>query len=118
MVEDVTTDGRRIAELLASELTGLRVGPLEHVAVVDAHRDVEPTADGALVYRIEYADQRIGEVRIRPGAAVVVGADAWSRGPLEDATGLFLEDDDRVLVIERGAAVKRAVDALRESLGG
>lgn len=117
MVEDVTTDGRRIAELLASELTGLRVGPLERVSVADADPDVEPTAEGALAYRIEYAGEGVANVRIRPEAAVVVAEEPWPRDDLEDGTGLSLEEDDRVLVVERGAAVKRTIDALRNSLG-
>ncbi|MFB6095961.1 MAG: hypothetical protein ABEJ74_01060 [Haloferacaceae archaeon] len=51
MVEDRLSDGRRIAQLLASELDGLG-GDLERVAVVDADPDVEPTADGALAYAV------------------------------------------------------------------
>lgn len=51
MVQDRLRDGTRIAQLLASELTGNR-GALESVLVVDANRDVEPTADGALAYRV------------------------------------------------------------------
>ncbi len=51
MVQDRLRDGTRIAQLLASELTGNR-GRLESVVVVEANPDVEPTADGALAYRI------------------------------------------------------------------
>ena len=51
MVQDRLRDGTRIAQLLASELTGNR-GALESVVVVDADPDVEPTADGALAYRV------------------------------------------------------------------
>ncbi len=51
MVQDRLRDGTRIAQLLASELTGNR-GVLEAVLVVDANPDVEPTADGALAYRV------------------------------------------------------------------
>jgi hypothetical protein len=51
MVEDRLTDGRRIAELLASELDGLG-GALAAVAVVDADRDAEATPDGAYAYRV------------------------------------------------------------------
>ena len=51
MVQDRLRDGTRIAQLLASELTGNR-GALEAVVVVDADPDVEPTADGALAYRV------------------------------------------------------------------
>jgi len=51
MVQDRLRDGTRIAQLLASELTGNR-GVLEAVLVVDANRDVEPTTDGVLAYRV------------------------------------------------------------------
>ena len=59
MVTDRLTDGVRIAELLASEVTGNESG-LRGLTVADADRDVEPAADGALAYRI---------VRERDGAA-------------------------------------------------
>ncbi len=51
MVQDRLRDGTRIAQLVASELTGNR-GALAAAVVVDADRDVEPTADGALAYRV------------------------------------------------------------------
>lgn len=53
MVDDEITDGRRIAELLASELTGRRDGELAALSVVDADRDVEPTVGGARAYDVE-----------------------------------------------------------------
>ena len=51
MVEDRLSDGKRIAQLLASELTGDQA-TLAHVVVADADPDVEPTADGAFAYRV------------------------------------------------------------------
>jgi hypothetical protein len=51
MVDDRLRDGRRIAELLASELDGLG-DALARVAVTDADRAVEPTPDGARAYRV------------------------------------------------------------------
>lgn len=51
MVTDRLADGRRIAQLLASELTG-GVDQLERLSVTDADPDVEPTDDGALAYRV------------------------------------------------------------------
>lgn len=56
MVEARITDGRRIAELLASELDGREDGHLERLAVVDADTDVEPTADGTRAYDVERAE--------------------------------------------------------------
>jgi len=51
MVQDRLRDGTRIAQLLASELTGNH-GSLATAVVVDADPGVEPTADGALAYRV------------------------------------------------------------------
>jgi hypothetical protein len=51
MVDDRLTDGRRIAELLASELDGLG-DELAAVSVSDADRDAEATPDGAYAYRV------------------------------------------------------------------
>jgi hypothetical protein len=51
MVEDHLTDGVRIGQLLASEVSG-NEGRLRDLALTDADPDVEPTADGALAYRI------------------------------------------------------------------
>jgi len=53
MVQDRLRDGTRIAQLVASELTGDRRA-LAQVVVVDADPDVEPTADGALAYRVAH----------------------------------------------------------------
>jgi len=53
MVADRLRDGTRIAQLVASELTGDR-GRLAAVVVVDADPDVEPTADGAVAYRVAH----------------------------------------------------------------
>jgi hypothetical protein len=55
MVEERLTDGVRIAQLLASEVEG-GVGVLDACRVTDADRDVDPTPDGALAYRIRTDD--------------------------------------------------------------
>lgn len=51
VVDDRLTDGRRIAELLASELDGLG-DDLAGVAVTDVDPAVEPTPGGARAYRV------------------------------------------------------------------
>lgn len=56
MVEDRTTDGVRIAQLLASELTG-GGGHLAGVTVTDSDPDAEPTTDGALAYRVSAGNE-------------------------------------------------------------
>jgi hypothetical protein len=114
MVEETITDGTRIAELFASELDGLEVGPLEAVSVVDADPDATPSTARTVAYGIAVDGERIGEVRIRPAAAVVVVEGGWDDSAAGDRDGLSLAAGD--LVVERGAAVKRAVDALRGRL--
>ncbi|WP_435097219.1 hypothetical protein [Halorubrum sp. N11] len=51
MVGDRLTDGLRIGQLLASEITG-NEGRLRDLSLSDADPDVEPTPDGALAYRV------------------------------------------------------------------
>lgn len=113
MVEDRITDPRRIAQLLASELTGLATGPLAAVEVVDADRSAAPAPEGTDAYRIAYRGRPVGRVRLFPDAAVVeldglsvAGADL----PVER------DGDTTRLRVESGAAVKRAVDAIRATL--
>ncbi len=69
MVKDRIADGRRIGQLLASELTGLQRGPLADVSVVDADRDVDPTPDGAFAYRVTADDAEVAVVEVTPATA-------------------------------------------------
>jgi hypothetical protein len=114
MVEDRITDGKRIGQLLASELTGLERGPLGAVSVVDADPDVEPTETGAFAYRIEADGQTVGTVAV---------TDSTARLRLEQPTAIEAERDDvsvenegRTVVAHSGAAVKRLVDVVAEAL--
>lgn len=118
MVEDEVADGRRIAQLLSSELSGLSDGVLAEVAVVDADPDVDPTPEGAFAYGIEFAGERVGSVSVQPSRAVVTLDTPISPEPLSDRPDVRVADCDtgHRLVAERGAAVKALVDALRESL--
>jgi hypothetical protein len=115
MVERQITDGTRIGQLLASELTGLSTGVMAAVTVVDADPEATATVDGTEAYRIahegavvgavwlfpEYAELRLRDDRTWPGDATAGQVEVVSAG---------------VLRVERGAAVKRAVDSLRETL--
>lgn len=51
MVDDRLTDGVRIGQLLASELSG-NEGRLRDLALARADPDAEPTPDGALAYEV------------------------------------------------------------------
>lgn len=82
MVQDRLSDGKRIAQLLASELTGDQAA-LAHVVVADADPDVEPTEDGAFAYRVVHvadSDARTTDDRGRPTLA------ADSAGDVDAAT--------------------------------
>lgn len=117
MVEDRLADGRRIAQLLASELTGDE-GRLRTLSVADADVDVEPTVDGAFAYAVTGVDgETVAEVYVQPDRAYVefrtapdaVAEVAGNRGlrvrpkaVRPPRTLVFLED---------GAEVKRSLDA-------
>ena len=118
MVEERIEDGHRIAQLLASELTGRESGPLAALAVVDADPDVEPTDDGAFAYGIDRDGQRLADVFVQLArayvevrASVETAVDAAENAELRVRPKAV--DPPRALVfVESGAAVKRAVDVL------
>ncbi len=93
MVEKRITDGRRIAELLSSEIDGREDGHLERLAVVDADADVEPTADGARAYDVERNEED-------PEGAVLFAR-------------VFIHDDRAHVEFERGQ--ERAAEAAESS---
>ncbi|QAU14416.1 hypothetical protein EKH57_14440 [Halorubrum sp. BOL3-1] len=131
MVADRLTDGVRIAQLLASEVTGDE-GRLRGLTVVDADPDVEATTDGALAYRIaretpgngeDAADEAtpgeaVAEVFVQPDRARIEAIAA----PETAATAAADADlpvrpkaarPPRTLVfVEDGARVKRALAVL------
>jgi len=126
MVDESITGGRRIGQLLASEITGLERGPLAAMTVVDADPDAEPTADGTFAYGVEYAETRLADVHIQPERASLefrTGVDT-AREAAESADLRVrpkATTPPRTLVfVETGATVKRAVDVLEavgESIG-
>jgi len=111
-----TAGGVRIAQLLASEIEGLR--SLDGLAVSGADPDVEPTADGALAYRIERGGDPVGAVYVQPDRArleltaeqAAVADAARERGLRVRPTAVR---PPRTLVfVEDGAEVKRTAGAL------
>lgn len=54
MVADELADGRRVAQLLSSEVHGHERGGLGRLRVVDADPDVEPSTFGAFAYALEF----------------------------------------------------------------
>lgn len=123
MVEERITDGNRIAQLLASELDGREDGGLERVAVTNADRDVEPTADGSRAYDvvvIEGDDEtRFARVFVHDDRARLefetgqdVAADAGESVGLR-VRPKAVEPPRTLVFIESGAAVKRASDVVQ-----
>ena len=107
MVTDRLDDGVRIAQLLASEVTGSE-GRLRGLTVVDADRDVEPTTDGALAYRI---------ARDRDGAAEgdgdAVDDDAAGAGDSDLVAEVYVQSDRARVeaIVGQDAAAAAAADA-------
>jgi len=123
MVEKEVRDGRRIAELLASELTGRGVGVFADVTVENADLDVEPTEFGERAYDVTRDGTQVASVFVHPDRAHVE-----FRVGLEDARdaaadlGLRVRpkatDPPRLLVfVENGVEVKRTIDVFAAALG-
>ncbi|QFU83927.1 hypothetical protein [Natronorubrum aibiense] len=119
MVEDRITDGRRIAELLASELDGRDDGTLASVRVTNADRDVEPTVDGARAYDVTLDDGRLARVFVHDDRARLefeAGQDvaAETAEECELRVRPKATEPPRTLVfLEHGAAVKRGADVVQ-----
>lgn len=119
MVETRITDGRRIAELLASELDGREDGTLESTRVINADGDVEPTADGARAYDVTVSAERIARVfvhedraRLEFEAGQDVAADTAEE--LELRVRPKATEPPRTLVfLESAAATKRGTDVVQ-----
>lgn len=123
MVEDRVTDGERIAQLLASEFTGLATGQIDRVSVVDADPGAEPSENGTVAYGVAIDGERGGSVVLYPTRAELAlpapgerseSLDAW-----QDAEGLdvSVESDGVTVAVHSGAAVKRVVDGLDAFVG-
>ena len=118
MVEDSVSDGKRIAQLLASELTGLDIGPLADASVADAVPDATPSPEGTEAYRLNDRDGTVATVSMYPDHARVspvgdVDFEPCSAGPPTECSHVSLESVNGELVIRSGGAVKPAVDAIR-----
>jgi len=114
MVDDRITDGKRIAQLLSSELTGLDEGRLADVAVGDPNPDASPTATGTTAYTVTAGGAPFAVVSMYPERVTVTFEEpvAWPDGDERPA----VLRGDRTVEVTTGAAVKRAVDAVRLAL--
>ena len=122
MVVERITDGRRIAQLLASEVDGRADSSLDRLAVADADRGVEPTVDGAFAYGIEADGEPFAEVYVQEDRARI----ELRRG-LDEARAAAgdrklrvrpkaVEPPRTLVFVESGAEVKRAVAVLVAAL--
>lgn len=117
MVTERVTDGRRIAELLASELTARTDGQLSDLGVVDADSDAEASASGTFAYAIalEESDEPRGlaEAYVHPDRLRLefrAEPDAVSSAAAAADLRVRPKDGPRLLVfVADGAAVKRAL---------
>ncbi|GGL26475.1 hypothetical protein GCM10009037_07600 [Halarchaeum grantii] len=124
MVERELSDGVRIAQLLASELTGRELGPFADVTVTDADPDVEATPEGARAYAVTRGDERVATVFVQPERARVelfVGLDAATRAA--DDAGLRARPRAAtppalLVFVENGAHAKRVLDVFEAALAG
>ncbi len=116
MVDRRITDGTRIGQLLASELTGLETGVLAAVDVVDADPEATPDPDGTEAYRVARDGTVVATVQLYPESVAVClrGERAWPDGtPTRDTVTVT---DPTTLRVADGAGVKTAVDAVRATL--
>ncbi len=118
MVEDRLTDGRRIAQLLASEVTGHADG-LAALSVTDADPDVEPTPDGTFAYGIDRGSDRVASVFVQPDRvrveferAVDVAADAAGEAGLR-VRPKAVDPPKTLVFVADGAQVKWLLSTLR-----
>jgi hypothetical protein len=121
MVDERVRDGQRIAQLLASELTGRATGPLADVSVVDADPSASPSPGGTRAYDVAFDGERVATVRMTERTARVELAESLEpaeAASVEAGDDLSVESGEAgpVLVVGSGAAVKGAVDVLVELL--
>ncbi len=124
MSADRVRDGHRIAQLLASELES--GASHDALAVTDADPDVEPTADGALAYRVldTRDDTEIGAVYVQPDRARVEFGVAPA--PVTEAAeerGLrtrpkAADPPQTIVFVEDGAQAKHVLPAFEAALAG
>lgn len=120
MVEERVTDGKRIAQLLSSEVDGREDAPLDELTVVNADPNAEGTVDGALAFEIQDGSEStpFASVFIQEDRAYVElkrGVDAAKEAASEAELRVrpkAVEPPRTLVFIESGGEVKRAVNVL------
>lgn len=118
MVVDRITDGRRIGQLLASEIRGHERGPIGRLAVLDV-RDVEGNAYGELAFGVGTGGRRVADVyvhddrvRVEFREAADAAVDAGRKAGLQTRPKA-VHPPRTVVFVEDGVAVKRALPVFR-----
>lgn len=119
MVTERVTDGRRIAELLSSELTARTDGQLSDLGVVDADPDAEASAAGTFAYAVAVEgdeSRRLAEAFVHPDRLrLEFRAELETVSSAAAAADLRVrpKDGPRVLVfVADGAGIKRALPVI------
>lgn len=123
MARDRVTDGKRIGQLLSSEIHGHERGALGHLSVTEADTDVEPTSEGAFAYGINFStvetDERIVAAYVHPDRLrVEFQTGVETAAGAADSAGLRVRpkavEPPRTLVfVESGAEVKLLLNVVR-----
>jgi hypothetical protein len=122
MVRDELDDGRRIGQLLSSEIHGHERGPLGRLAVVEADADAEPTVEGAFAYGIDFEGpdgDRVASAYVHPDRLrLEVEAGVETARKAAEGAGIRVRpkatDPPRTIVfVESGAEVKAVSGVLR-----
>jgi hypothetical protein len=116
MVKDTVSDPTRVAQLLASELTGLETAPLDRVGVADADDSAKPAPDGTLAYRIAVDGTPVARVELFPGTVTIVFESLSMPAVNDDRLTADRTGKETTLSLSSGVAVKRAVDVVRDTL--
>lgn len=122
MVGDELRDGIRIAQLVASEVTGHEDAPFSSLAIENADLDVESTIDGAEAFDVTHEGSVLATMFVHPDRAHLE-----FRSGLEDARHAAAERGLRVrpkavepprliVFVENGAEAKRALGVLAASV--
>lgn len=118
MAEDELTDGVRIAQLVASEVTGHEDAPFDVLNVEGTDLDVDPTVEGARAYDVAHEGTVLATMFVHPDRAHLefrTGLDT-ARDVAEDRglrTRPKAVEPPRLLVfVENGAEAKRVLGVL------
>ncbi|MFB6254827.1 MAG: hypothetical protein ABEI06_09460 [Halobacteriaceae archaeon] len=118
-MENTIDDGKRIAELLSSEVTGHETELLDEMTIVNVNEDVSPSVEGDRAYDINYRSSQMASIFIHEDRAHIE-----LREGLESAKEAAHNQDLRIrpvgtspphltIFLENGADVKQVIPILK-----